>query len=43
MELNEEIIPKFIQGINRKIQQKQKWTSDEAAKILAKLGTWNKK
>ena len=43
MELSKEIIPKFIEGLNHKIQQRQKWLSDEAAKFLSQLGTWNKK
>lgn len=43
MELNKEIIPKFIEAMNRRIQQRQGWLSDEAAKFLSQLGTWNKK
>jgi hypothetical protein len=43
MELNKEIIQKFIEAINRKTQQRQKWLSDEATKFLSQLGTWNKK
>lgn len=43
MELNKEIIPKFIEAMNHRIQQRQKWLSDEAEKILSQLGTWNKK
>ena len=43
MELNKEIIPKFIEAMNHEIQQRQKWLSDEAAKFLSQLVTWNKK
>lgn len=43
MEFSKEIIPKFIEAMNHRIQQRQKWISDEAAKFLSKLGTWNKK
>lgn len=43
MELSKDIIPKFIEAMNHRIQQRQKWLSDEAAKILSQLGTWNKK
>ena len=42
MELSKEIIPKFIEAINHKIQQRQKWLSDETTKFLSQLGTWNK-
>jgi hypothetical protein len=41
MELNKEIIPKFIEAMNHKIQRRQKWLSDEALKFLSQLGTWN--
>jgi hypothetical protein len=43
METNKEIIPKFIEAMNRRIQQRQKYLSDEAAKLLSQLGTWNKR
>ena len=43
MELSKAIIPKFIEAMNRRIQQRQKWLSDEAAKFLSQLGAWNKK
>jgi hypothetical protein len=43
MELSKEIIPKFIEAMNHRIQQRQKWLSYEAAKFLSQLGTWNKK
>jgi len=43
MELNKEIIPKFIEAMNHRIQQRQKWLSEESAKFLSQLGTWNKK
>jgi len=43
MELNKEIIPKFIEAMNQRIQQRQKWLSDEATKFLSQLGTLNKK
>ena len=44
MELKgKEIIPKFIEALNHKIQQHQKSLSDEATKFLSQLGTWNKK
>lgn len=43
MELSKDIIPKFIEATNRRIQQKQRWLSDEALKFLSQLGTWNKK
>lgn len=42
MELSKEIIPKFIEAMNHKIQQRLKWLSDEATKFLSQLGTWNK-
>lgn len=40
MKLNKEIIPKFIEAMNHKTQQRQKWLSDEAVKFLSQLGTW---
>jgi len=43
MELNKEIIQMFIEAMNQRIQQRQKWLSDEATKILSQLGTWDKK
>jgi len=43
MELSKEIIPKFIEAMNHKIQQRQKWLSDEAAKLLSQLGTCGEK
>jgi hypothetical protein len=43
MEFSKEIIPKFIEAMNHRIQQQQKWLSDEATKFLSQLGTWNKK
>jgi hypothetical protein len=43
MELSKEIMPKFIEAMNHRIQQRQKWISDQAANFLSQLGTWNKK
>ena len=42
MEFSKEIIPKFIEAMNQRIQQRQKWLSDEATKFLSQLGTWDK-
>lgn len=43
MELSKEIVPKFIEAMNHRIQRRQKWLSGEAVKFLSQLGTWNKK
>ena len=37
MELNKEIIPKFIEALNHRIQQRQEWISGEAEKLLSHL------
>ena len=36
-------IPKFIEAMNHRLQQEQKLLSDEAAKLLSQLGTWDKR
>jgi hypothetical protein len=43
MEFSKEIIPKFIEAMNHSIQRRQKYLSDEAAKLISQLGTWNKR
>ena len=43
MELSKEIIPKFIEAMNHRLQQEQKLLSDEAARVLLRLVLLNKK
>ena len=38
-----DFIPKFIQAMNHRLQQEEKWLSDEAAKLLSQLDTWDKR
>ena len=38
-----DFIPKFIEAMNHRLQQEQKLLSDEAAKLLSQLVTWNKR
>ena len=46
MESNEDVISNFVKHIEKRYLKDSpvtRWLSQEAAKFLSKLGTWNKK